>query len=158
MRVILLSILFAVFGLASGCQTKTSQFFADLGNSAFGSGDPLYEARSKVWHEQREKEEQTHKDMMNEIDKRADEYMRRFEEEHAECYAALDEYNEWYNSLSDDRKEFINNELDEKQIRYNMIHGFNRDGSSAYSGSGRSLSDGVSLMYKYKPVWDKVDH
>lgn len=154
MRVILLSILFAVLGLASGCQTKTGQFF----NDCFNGSSPWQDAYAKASWEQYEKEKQAHKDMMKEIDKRADEYMRKFEEEHAECYAALDEYNEWYNSLSDDRKEFINNELDEKQIRYNMIHGFNRDGSSAYSGSGRSLSDGVSLMYKYKPVWDKVDH
>ena len=154
MRIVLVGILFVFLGLTSGCQTKTGQFF----NDCFNGSSPIQDAYSRAFLEQCQKEEQAHRDMMDEIDRKVDEYMENFKKEHAEYYAALDEYSEWYASLSAEHKEIIDRELEEKQIRYNMIHGFNWDGSSGYAGSGRSLSVGIALMYKYKPVWDKIDH
>jgi len=158
MRVVLLIALFAFLGLTSGCQTKTGQFFADVANNAFGDGDPIYEAKSKVWHEQREKEKQAREEKRRESDEKSAARLAKFKEDHAEYFSAVEEYQAWYKSLSDDRKAFIDRELEEKQIRYNQIHGFDWDGGSTYWSRGYGISDSVALMYKYKPVWDKIDH
>ncbi len=154
MRVILLSILFAVLGLASGCQTKTGQFF----NDCFNGSSPWQDAYAKASWEQYEKEKQAREEKRRESDEKSAARLAKFKEDHAEYFSAVEEYHTWYNSLSDDRKAFIDRELEEKQIRYNQIHGFDWDGGSTYWSRGYGISDSIALMYKYKPVWDKIDH
>ena len=66
------------------------------------------------------------------------------------------EYNAWYDSLPTDKQAYITRELEEKQIRYNQIHGFNPDGSSRYDSLLIFWSDRFRLMYYYKPIWDNL--
>lgn len=64
------------------------------------------------------------------------------------------EYNAWYDSLSPEQQAFISHELEESQIRYNQIHGFNPDGSSRYDSLLIFWDDRLRLMDHYKPIWD----
>ncbi|MBQ7590238.1 MAG: hypothetical protein IJU47_06095 [Verrucomicrobia bacterium] len=74
-------------------------------------------------------------------------YIDQFKKEQAECKA-------WIESLSPEHRAIISHELEEKQIRYNQIYGFNEDGSSHYVTSGTYWDDRLLLMQHYKPIWD----
>ena len=154
MRIVLVGILFVFLGLTSGCQTKTGQFF----NDCFNGSSPIQDAYSRAFLEQCQKEEQAREERRKESEERSAAKLAKFKEDHAEYFSAVEEYQTWYKSLSADRKAFIDQELEEKQIRYNQIHGFDWDGGSTYWSRGYGVSDSIALMYKYKPVWDKIDH
>ena len=84
-----------------------------------------------------------------------------YEEWRKELDKAVEQYNKtqseflnWYNSLSDDQKAIFTRELEEKQIRYNQIHGFNPDGSSRYLTEGDYWTDRLKMMDHYKTLWD----
>ena len=81
--------------------------------------------------------------------KEYDEQIKQIAKDHAE-------YNAWYDSLSSDKQAYITRELEERQIRYNQIHGFNPDGSSRYDSLLIFWSDRLRLMYHYKPIWDNL--
>jgi hypothetical protein len=84
-----------------------------------------------------------------EWDKEFKEYLDQSARVHAE-------YNTWYDSLSTDKQAFIDHELEEKQIRYNQIYGFNPDGSSRYDSLGIFWTDRFRLLDHYKPIWDNL--
>ena len=81
--------------------------------------------------------------------KEFDEYIKQFSKDCAE-------YNAWYDSLSSYHQAYITRELEEMQIRYNQIHGFNPDGSSRYDSLGIFWDDRFRLMNHYKPIWDNL--
>ena len=85
-----------------------------------------------------------------------------YEERSKELDKAVEQYNKtqsefltWYDSLSVEQKAIFNHELEEKQIRYNQIHGFNPDGSSRYLNTeGDYWVDRLKMMDHYKTLWD----
>ena len=81
---------------------------------------------------------------------------KEFEKHIKEFGEIQSEYNAWYDSLPTDKQAYITRELEEKQIRYNQIYGFNEDGSSHYVSSGTYFSDRLRLMHHYKPIWDNL--
>ena len=88
--------------------------------------------------------------------------IQEIREKRIESDKVIEQYNKtqsefltWYDSLSVEQKAIFNRELEEKQIRYNQIHGFNPDGSSRYlNPEGDYWVDRLSLMDHYKPIWD----
>ena len=81
---------------------------------------------------------------------KSDKEFKEYLEQSARIHA---EYNAWYDSLSPDKQAFIDHELEEKQIRYNQIHGFNPDGSSRYDSLGIFWNDCIKLMNQYQSIW-----
>jgi len=154
MRVVLLIALFAFLGLTSGCQTKTGQFL----NDCFNGSSPIQDAYVEASWKQYEKKKQAREERRKESEERSAAKLAKFKEDHAEYFSAVEEYQAWYKSLSADRKAFIDQELEEKQIRYNQIHGFDWDGGSTYWSRGYGISDSIALMREYKDFWDKTDH
>ena len=85
-----------------------------------------------------------------------------YEKRSKELDEAVAQYNKtqsdflaWYDTLSVEQKAVFNRELEEKQIRYNQIHGFNPDGSSRYLNTeGDYWIDRLKMMDHYKTLWD----
>ena len=101
---------------------------------------------------ERDKFHEEHNAFLEKIEaeqKEFEEYIKQFSKDCAE-------YNAWYDSLSTDKQAFIDHELEEKQIRYNQIYGFNPDGSSRYDSLGIFWTDRFRLMDHYKPIWDNL--
>ena len=93
-----------------------------------------------------------------ECDARHKEYEKQREEfdKHIKEFGETQsEFLTWYDSLSVEQKTIFNRELEEKQIRYNQIHGFNPDGSSRYLNTeGDYWIDRLKMMDHYKTLWD----
>lgn len=93
---------------------------------------------------------------------KCDAFMQQCEADRKETEKHIKEFGEvqseflaWYDSLSVEQKTVLNRDLEEKQIRYNQIHGFNPDGSSRYlNPEGDYWTDRLDLMAYYKTIWD----
>lgn len=86
--------------------------------------------------------------------KEHEKHIKEFDEFIKQARKDRAEYNAWYDSLTTEQQAFISHELEERQIRYNQIHGFNPDGSSRYDSLLIFWDDRLRLMDHYKPIWD----
>ncbi len=99
---------------------------------------------------------------MDKVHEEHNAFLQKIEAEQAEFEKHIKEYGEvqaeflaWYNSLSPEQQSIFDRELEEKEIRYNQIHGFNPDGSSRYlNHEGGYWDDRLKLMHHYQTIWD----
>ena len=131
MRVVLLIVLFAFLGLTSGCQT----------NSA--SSDPYARAVMDDFQKTRQKHDAMFAEMRKEIQARNDEHNKR----NAPFYAAMAEYERWYNSLSTSEKCAVDSALEQKMIHRRIMQGPN--GVGVYD----HCYDEQEVMAEYKKIF-----
>ncbi len=113
--------MFAVLGLASGCQTKTGQFFNDCFNGPSSDRDPYAKAVMDDFQKNKQKLDA----MFAEIDREAQELIDEHNKRNAPFDAAMVEYERWYNSLSASEKCTVDSILEQKMIHRRIMQGPN---------------------------------